>query len=208
MCTPFPLVTNLTHYSGACKTKTVHQPICSLHFHLLSMAHRPIWTITLHPTNGVQIRDITMNLVETIKSLKKYVQSYKVVNERLTKSKEQQDGFNIKLLQILDIIEKKMDKETESRNLGSHKSHDKRRESRSVYRHHHHSPMNSSRRAHSSSSPSLIKKHKRRSRVDELQGEKNKIKPPTFDGEHKKYEDAKTWLLFMRKYFQLHNYSS
>jgi hypothetical protein len=36
----------------------------------------------------------------------------------------------------------------------------------------------------------------------------NKIKPPTFDGENKKDEDAKTWLLGMRKYFQLHNYSS
>jgi hypothetical protein len=36
----------------------------------------------------------------------------------------------------------------------------------------------------------------------------NKIKPPTFDGEHKKDEDAETWLLGMRKYFQLHNYSS
>jgi hypothetical protein len=36
----------------------------------------------------------------------------------------------------------------------------------------------------------------------------NKIKPPTFDGEHKKNEDANTWLQGMRKYFQLHNYSS
>ena len=36
----------------------------------------------------------------------------------------------------------------------------------------------------------------------------NKIKPPTFDGEHKKDEDVVTWLLGMRKYFQLHNYSS
>jgi hypothetical protein len=36
----------------------------------------------------------------------------------------------------------------------------------------------------------------------------NKIKPPTFDGEHKKDEDAETWLLGLRKYFQLHNYSS
>jgi hypothetical protein len=31
--------------------------------------------------------------------------------------------------------------------------------------------------------------------VDELQGEMNKIKPPAFDGEHKKDEDADTWLL-------------
>jgi hypothetical protein len=36
----------------------------------------------------------------------------------------------------------------------------------------------------------------------------NKIKPPTFDGEHKKDENEETWLLGMRKYFQLHNYSS
>jgi hypothetical protein len=36
----------------------------------------------------------------------------------------------------------------------------------------------------------------------------NKIKPPTFDGEHKKDEDVETRLLGMRKYFQLHNYSS
>jgi hypothetical protein len=35
--------------------------------------------------------------------------------------------------------------------------------------------------------------------MDELKGEMNKIKPPTFDGEHKKEEDAETWLLGMRK---------
>jgi hypothetical protein len=34
------------------------------------------------------------------------------------------------------------------------------------------------------------------------------IKLPTFDGEHKRDEDEETWLLNMRKYFQLHNYSS
>jgi hypothetical protein len=44
--------------------------------------------------------------------------------------------------------------------------------------------------------------------VDALKGELNKIKPPTFDGEHKKDEEDETWLLGMRKYFQLHNYSS
>jgi hypothetical protein len=51
-------------------------------------------------------KEESMNLVETIKSLQKDVQSYKVDNERLMKSKEQQDGFNIKLMQSLDIIEK------------------------------------------------------------------------------------------------------
>jgi len=44
--------------------------------------------------------------------------------------------------------------------------------------------------------------------VDELRGQMNKIKLPTFYGEHKKDEDFETWLLGMRKYFQLHSYSS
>jgi len=44
--------------------------------------------------------------------------------------------------------------------------------------------------------------------VDEIQGEINKTQPPIFDGENKKDDDTKTWLLGMRKYFQLHNYSS
>jgi hypothetical protein len=44
--------------------------------------------------------------------------------------------------------------------------------------------------------------------VDELKGEMNKIKPPTFDGEHKKDEYVEACLLGMKKYFQLHNYSS
>ena len=43
---------------------------------------------------------------------------------------------------------------------------------------------------------------------DELKEEINNIKPPTFDGEHKKEEDVETWLLGMKKYFQLQNYSS
>jgi hypothetical protein len=42
--------------------------------------------------------------------------------------------------------------------------------------------------------------------VDEIQGEMRKIKPPTFDCEHMKYGDEKNWFLWMRKYFQLHNY--
>jgi hypothetical protein len=105
----------------------------------------------------------------------------------------------------LDIIEKKMDKENASRKSGSHMCHDERRRERSVGIHHHHSPNHSTMRAHSSSSPSHVRNHKRSYGVDELQGEMNKMKPPTFDGEHKKDKDAETWLLGMRKYFQLHN---
>jgi hypothetical protein len=44
--------------------------------------------------------------------------------------------------------------------------------------------------------------------VDEIKGEMNKIKPRAFDGENMNDEEAESWLLGMRKYFQLHNYSS
>jgi hypothetical protein len=109
-------------------------------------------------------------------------------------------------MKSLERIENKLDKERDSRKIGSHLTYEGRR-SRSVGKHHRHSQGHSKRRAHSSSSPSPTRKN-RRSGVDELKGEMNKIKPPTFDGEHKKEEDAETWLFGMRKYFQLQNYSS
>jgi hypothetical protein len=68
-------------------------------------------------------------------------------------------------------------------------------EFRSAGRHHLHSPRHSTRSACHNPNISPVRKHKRRSGVNEIQGEMNKIKPPTFDGEHKKDEDAKTWLL-------------
>jgi hypothetical protein len=110
-------------------------------------------------------------------------------------------------MQSLEIIENKFDKESDSSKSGSHRSPDEKRKSRSVGRHHHHSQGHTKRREHSSSSPSTTKKH-RRSGVDELKGEMNKIKPPTFYVEHQNEEYAETWLLGMRKYFQLQNYSS
>ena len=111
------------------------------------------------------------------------------------------------MIQILERIEKKWDTESDSSKSGSHRSLDEKRKSRSVGRHHHHSQGHSKRRAHNISSPSPTKKH-RISGVDELKGEMNNIKPCTFDGENQKEEDDETWLLGMRKYFQLHNYSS
>jgi hypothetical protein len=71
------------------------------------------------------------------------------------KSNEKQYGFNIKILQSLNRITKKMDKEIESRKSRSHISHDKRREYRTVYRNHHHSARHSIKREKSSPSLSL-----------------------------------------------------
>jgi hypothetical protein len=152
-------------------------------------------------------RNENMNMVETIKNLQKDVQIHKADNERLMRAKEQQDDFNMKLLEGLNKIEKKLVKESGSSKYGIHKPSDEKRKARSVSIHHHHSPRHSNKREGNISSLSPVRRYKR-SRVDELQGEMNKIKPPTFHGEHKKDEDVETWLLGMRKYFQLHNYSS
>jgi hypothetical protein len=111
------------------------------------------------------------------------------------------------LMQSLNKIEKKLDKESGSNKSRSHGYFDEKRRTRSVSRHHRRSLRNSNKRDHNRSSPSLVMKNKR-SGVDELQGEMNKIKTPTFDSENKKDEDVETWLLGMRKYFQFHNYSS
>jgi hypothetical protein len=102
------------------------------------------------------------------------------------------------LMKILDRIEKKLDKDSGSNKSGRHRTPKGKGISRSDSRHHHHSQRHSNRRAHSSSSPSSVRKH-RRFGVDELKGEMNKIKPPTFDGEHKKDEYVDTWFLGMRK---------
>jgi hypothetical protein len=147
------------------------------------------------------------HMMKIIDRLQKDAQTNREDNRKLMKAKEQQGEFNLKLMQSLERIENKLDKESDSRKTGSRKTPEKKRRSRSISRHRRHSPKQSNKEAHSSSSPSPTRKH-RRSGVDELKGEMNKIKPPTFDGEHKKEEDAETWLLGMRKYFQLQNYSS
>ena len=108
----------------------------------------------------------------------------------------------MKLMQSLEIIEKKLDKESGSNKSRSNGSHNEERRETSGNRYHHHFQRHSKRRPHNSSSPSPTRNH-RRYEVDELKGEMNKIKPPNFDGEHKKYEDVEAWLLGMRKYFQL-----
>jgi hypothetical protein len=99
------------------------------------------------------------------------------------KVRDQQGNLNLKLMQSLERIERKLDKESDSRKTGSRKNPERKIRLRSVSRHHHHSLKHSNKEAQSSSSPPPTRKH-RRSGVDEMKGEMNKIKPPTSDGEH------------------------
>ena len=43
---------------------------------------------------------------------------------------------------------------------------------------------------------------------EEISGELKKIKPPNFNGENEKGEEAEAWLSGMKKYFQIYNYSN
>ena len=95
----------------------------------------------------------------------------------------------MKLIHSLERIEKKLDKESGSNKSRSHRIPEEKGRFKSYSRHHHFSQRKSKRRTHIISSTSPAMKHKR-SWVDEFRGEMNKIKPPTFDGEHKKYEDV------------------
>jgi hypothetical protein len=114
------------------------------------------------------------------------------------KVKDQQGKLNLKFLQSLERIEKKLEKGRDSSTIETRRDHGRRSRSRSGSRRHSRSQRRSDSKTHSSSSPSLTRKHRKSGR-EELKGGMNKIKPPTFDGEHKKEEDAETWLLGMKK---------
>jgi hypothetical protein len=73
----------------------------------------------------------------------------------------------MKLMQILERIEKRLDKESGSIKSGSHMTSDEKRRTISVSRDYRHSSRHSNKRAHNNSSPSPVRKHKW-SGVDEL----------------------------------------
>ena len=59
-----------------------------------------------------------------------------------------------------------------------------------------------------SSEAELYDRKKKYIPYEEIFGEFKKIKPPTFNGETKKGEEAESGLSGMRKYFQIYNYSN
>jgi hypothetical protein len=55
---------------------------------------------------------------------------------------------------------------------------------------------------------SHVRHQRRRHEVDNLKGELRKLKPLSFDGEREREDNAEAWLVVLKRYFQLHNYSS
>jgi len=60
----------------------------------------------------------------------------------------------------------------------------------------------------SSPEVSPVRHQRRRHELDSLQGDLRKPKPPSFGGERESEYYVEAWLLGIRRYFQLHNYSS
>jgi hypothetical protein len=147
------------------------------------------------------------HIMKILEGLQREAKERRADSRKLMKVKDRQGKLNLKFLQSLERIEKKLEKGRDSSTTESRRDHGRRSRSRSGSRRHSRSQKHSDRETYSSSSPSPTRKHQKSGR-EELKGEMNKIKPPTFDGEHKKEEDAETWLLGMKKYFQLQNYSA
>ena len=57
-----------------------------------------------------------------------------------------------------------------------------------------------------SSDDNLYTKKRKYKPYEEISMEFKKIKPPTFNGETEKGEEAESWLSGMKKYFQIYNY--
>jgi hypothetical protein len=153
-----------------------------------------------------------------VRSLRIEVKSYKEDNERLMREKNQ---INSQVMQSLNQLHRQAKNGSDSRQEEEGRYHERRDNykrdghSRSASRtHRHHSPPYSTRKFYASEdsiskSRSVSVRHqRRRHELDSLQGELRKLKPPSFDGEREREDDVEAWLLGIRKYFQLHNYSS
>jgi len=136
----------------------------------------------------------------TMRSLHGEVHIYRAYNKRNMKAQEV-------ILQSLNMFHRKFNKdsgtkqETSFRQVTASRSHSKRddhgndKQSRRMSRHHQY-PRESTRRTHAfsglGSNPrvSHVWRKRRRPEANLLQGELRKIKPPTFNGEHRKGEEV------------------
>jgi hypothetical protein len=97
-------------------------------------------------------------MMKIIERLQKDAQAHQDDNRKIMKARDQQGKLNLKLMQSLERIERKLDNKSDSIKAGSHKNPGRKRRSRSISRHHHQSPKHSNKEAHSISSPYPTKK--------------------------------------------------
>jgi hypothetical protein len=152
------------------------------------------------------------DLAETVRSLMVEMQSCKADNERMMKEQEKQTEINAILLQSLFDLQRKMQHEPEMQNHGRVSGHTERSTSRKVHPRGKGSvPDDSTEKVFSdlegssssrTSSYSRKKQKKQKTSKSHKFEEFRKAKPPSFDGEIKKGEEAEAWLLGIKKIFQ------
>jgi hypothetical protein len=124
------------------------------------------------------------------------LQIFKADNEKLKKAQQEQQEINEVLLH--SIVTKKIQKDN------NHEEEVNKRASNNL------GLETEKGDSSSEGTPSIEERTKydrKRKQVDHLEGEFKKIKPATFDGEFKTREEAEAWLLDIKKYFQIYNYS-
>jgi hypothetical protein len=136
-------------------------------------------------------------VLETMRNLIIELQVFKADNEKLKKAQQEQQEINEVLLRSIvtkkipkdDNLEEEVSKRA-SKNYGA-----KKKEGDS-----------------SSEGTPLVEDKtipdKKRKQEDHLEGEFKNIKPATFDGESRVGEEDEAWLLDIKKYFQIYNYSN
>ena len=145
------------------------------------------------PTTQLELEHSEASQVlETMRHLIVEIQSYKADNEQLKKAQEKQQEINEILLQSLHERNNGKEPRTETRKGPEREESAEKKGSSSN---------------ETQNSENQVKTGGKR-KVDHLEGEFKKNKPTTLDGESKIREEAEYWLLDIKKYFQIYNYSS
>jgi hypothetical protein len=138
-----------------------------------------------------------MEVLETMTNLIVELQVLKENNEKLKKAEQEQQEINEVMLR--SIVTKKIPKED------NHDEEVSKRASKNF------GPETKNGDSSSKGTPlaeDKTKTNRKRKQVDHQEGEFKKIKPTTFDGESRMGEEVEAWLLDIKKYFQIYNYSS
>jgi hypothetical protein len=86
------------------------------------------------------------HVMKIIERLQKDAQAHRADSRKLMRVRDQQGEFNLRMLKSLERIEKKLEKESDTRKTGSHRTPERKRRSRSGSRHRRRSPKHSIRK--------------------------------------------------------------
>ena len=151
-------------------------------------------------SNGRIFQDTPLDFAATMRSLRVEMQRYREDNERLVKAKEEQNQLNSTMLQILTNIQRQM-------NYGDHIVRPEGSKRSTRRRKISHSESSDSKGSIDSSNSSSQRNERKRRFHNHSHDEFKKARLPSFNGEVNNEQEAEAWLLGMRKYFQVQDYS-